>query len=81
LESSLSRRPSRRLKNHAKSRKPKPTAKAKPVEPVIPLVHAPDDPGLDSGLDRDPVPETSTPPPATRGSACANCSASFENDE
>jgi HemY protein len=34
----------------------------KPVEPVIPLVHAPDDPGLDSGLDRDPVPETSTPP-------------------
>ena len=24
--------------------------------------HAPDDPGLDSGLDRDPVPETSTPP-------------------
>jgi HemY protein len=34
----------------------------KPVEPVIPLVHAPDDPGLDSGLDGDPVPETSTPP-------------------
>ena len=31
-----------------------------PVEPVIPLVHAPDDPGLDSGLDRDPVPESST---------------------
>ena len=42
--------------------KPKPTAKAKPVEPVIPLVHAPDDPGPDSALDRDPVPETSTPP-------------------
>ena len=37
-------------------------AKPKPVEPVIPLVHAPDDPGLDLGLDRDPVPETSTPP-------------------
>jgi HemY protein len=35
---------------------------AKPVEPVIPLVHAPDDPGLDSGLDGDPVSETSTPP-------------------
>jgi HemY protein len=34
----------------------------KSVEPVIPLVHAPDDPGLDSGLDGDPVPETSTPP-------------------
>ncbi len=41
-------------------------AKAKPVEAVIPLVHAPDDPGLDSGLspglDRDPVPESSSPP-------------------
>ena len=34
----------------------------KSVEPVIPLVHAPDDPGLESGLDADPVPETSTPP-------------------
>ncbi len=40
----------------------KASAKAKPVEPVIPLVHAPDDPGLDLGLDRDPVPEASTPP-------------------
>jgi hypothetical protein len=29
---------------------------------VIPLVHAPDDPGLDAGLDRDPVPEPTTPP-------------------
>ena len=36
--------------------------KALAAEPVIPLVHAPDDPGLDSGLDRDPVPETSTAP-------------------
>ena len=45
-------------------RKPaKSTAKTKPVEPVIPLVHAPDDPGPDSGLDIDPVPEPSTPPP------------------
>jgi len=35
---------------------------AKQVEPVIPLVHAPDDPGLDSGLEADPVSETSTPP-------------------
>lgn len=34
-------------------------AKPKAVEPVIPLVHAPDDPGPDLGLDRDPVPETS----------------------
>jgi hypothetical protein len=38
-------------------------ARTKPVEAVIPLVHAPDDPGLDSGLDGDPVPEPSTPPP------------------
>ena len=43
------------------------TAKPKAVEPIIPLVHAPDDPGLDpgpldSGLDRDPVPEPTTPP-------------------
>jgi len=37
-------------------------SKTTPVQPVIPLVHAPDDPGLDSGLDRDPVPETSGPP-------------------
>lgn len=41
----------------------KTAAKAKPVEPVIPLVHAPDDPGLDSSLDRDPVPEPTSPPP------------------
>jgi HemY protein len=45
-----------------KTAKSKASAKAKPVEPVIPLVHAPDDPGPDSGLDRDPVPETVTPP-------------------
>ena len=45
-----------------KTAKPKAPAKSKLVEPVIPLVHAPDDPGPDSGLDRDPVPETSTPP-------------------
>ena len=32
------------------------------AQPVIPLVHAPDDPGLDLGLDRDPVPETSGAP-------------------
>jgi HemY protein len=40
----------------------KPGAKAKPVEAVIPLVHAPDDPGPDSALDGDPVPEPSVPP-------------------
>jgi HemY protein len=38
-------------------------AKAKPVEPVIPLVHVPDDPGPDTGLDGDPVPEPPSPPP------------------
>jgi HemY protein len=48
-------------------RKSAKTAKPKPVEPIIPLVHAPDDPGhdsgrLDSGLDRDPIPEPTTPP-------------------
>ncbi len=41
----------------------KPGGKAKPVEPVIPLVHAPDDPGPDFGLDGDPVPEPTSPPP------------------
>jgi HemY protein len=37
--------------------------KAKPVEAVIPLVHAPDDPGPDSVLESDPVPEPTSPPP------------------
>jgi len=41
----------------------KAAAKAKPVEPVIPLVHAPDDPGPDSALESDPVPETTSPAP------------------
>jgi HemY protein len=36
------------------------TAKRNPVEPVIPLVHAPDDPGPDFGVDGDSVPEMST---------------------
>jgi HemY protein len=40
----------------------KPAAQPKPVEPVIPLVHAPDDPGPDSGVEGDPVPEPTTPP-------------------
>jgi len=40
------------------------TARPKPVEPVIPLVHAPDDPGPDSRLEPDPVPEASPPPDA-----------------
>jgi HemY protein len=41
----------------------KPVMKPKPAEPVIPLVHAPDDPGPDSSLESDPVPETTSPPP------------------
>ncbi len=36
----------------------RPAARPVPVEAVIPLVHAPDDPGPDSGLDGDPMPET-----------------------
>jgi HemY protein len=44
-------------------RKPaKSVAKPKPVEPVIPLVHVPDDPGPDSTLESDPVPEPTEPP-------------------
>ncbi len=37
----------------------RPAVRPAPVEAVIPLVHAPDDPGPDSGLDGDPMPETS----------------------
>jgi HemY protein len=40
----------------------KPADKPKPAEPVIPLVHAPDDPGPEHGLDGDPVPEPTAPP-------------------
>jgi HemY protein len=50
----------------------KPTAKAgtkaaRPAatEPIIPLVHAPDDPGPDSVLEPDPIPEPTAPPPDT----------------
>jgi HemY protein len=39
------------------------SAAAKPAEPVIPLVHAPDDPGPDGHVDADPVPESSASPP------------------
>jgi HemY protein len=47
-----------------KAQKPvaKPAAKEKPVEPIIPLVHAPDDPGPDLALESDPVPEPTSPP-------------------
>jgi HemY protein len=43
-----------------KAAKSKAPDKRKPAEPVIPLVHAPDDPGPDSGADGDPMPELST---------------------
>jgi HemY protein len=39
--------------------------KPKPAEAVIPLVHAPDDPGPDSVLELDPIPEPSAPPADT----------------
>jgi HemY protein len=39
----------------------RPAARPAPVEAVIPLGHAPDDPGPDSGLDADPRPETTSP--------------------
>lgn len=41
--------------------KPKPPA-VPPVEPVIPLVHAPDDPGIDAPFESDP---SAAPPPDT----------------
>jgi len=34
-----------------------PAPKEKSAEPVIPLLHAPDDPGPESALESDPVPE------------------------
>jgi HemY protein len=37
-----------------------PTPAEKPVEPVIPLLHAPDDPGPDGALESDPDPATVT---------------------
>jgi HemY protein len=40
--------------------KTKVASKPRPVEPVIPLVHIPDDPGLDADLESDPVVETTT---------------------
>ena len=36
----------------------RPVVRPTPIETVIPLVHAPDDPGPDSALDGDPMPET-----------------------
>ncbi|MBV9347586.1 MAG: heme biosynthesis protein HemY [Pseudolabrys sp.] len=42
------------------------TEKVPSADAVIPLVHAPDDPGPDVALDSDPVPETADAAPATR---------------
>ncbi len=47
------------LRPARRSAKPK---ELRPVEAVIPLVHAPDDPGPDSRFEPDPVPEPTTPP-------------------
>ena len=44
------------------TRAAKEPTKERPVEPVIPLVHAPDDPGPDSGSDSEPVPGPSAAP-------------------
>jgi HemY protein len=40
----------------------KPASNTKLADAIIPLVHAPDDPGPDSTVDAEPVPETSAPP-------------------
>ncbi len=46
----------------APDRKPAdPGAKSRAADPVIPLVHAPDDPGPDAGPDGEPEPEPSPP--------------------
>jgi HemY protein len=39
----------------------RPSVKDKPAEPVIPLVHAPDDPGPDAGFEGDPAPQPTAP--------------------
>jgi len=55
--------PIRKAQNSPNKPTGKPAAKAKPVEPVIPLVRVPDDPGPDLGLDAEPVQEPTPPPP------------------
>lgn len=44
-----------------KIRATEPAGRARVAEQVIPLVHAPDDPGPDAGADGEPVPEPSPP--------------------
>lgn len=46
----------------APPRRPAPRRESRPVETVIPLVHAPDDPGPDDRFEGDPIPEPTTPP-------------------
>jgi HemY protein len=43
----------------------RPKSAGRPVEPVIPVVHAPDDPGPEAAADSEPVPE----PPSSAGGA------------
>jgi HemY protein len=43
--------------------KPKSAGKKKPAEPVIPLVHAPDDPGPGAAIDGEPRPESASSAP------------------
>jgi HemY protein len=47
-----------------KAQKANQLARRLQAEPVIPLVHAPDDPGPEDAPDHEPVPETSSPPVA-----------------
>ncbi len=51
-----------RLTGKASARAPARGARPAVADAIIPLVHAPDDPGPDSALEPDPVPEPSTPP-------------------
>jgi HemY protein len=58
----VAEKPTRKSAKLAAKGEAKQTRNPKPADPVIPLVHAPDDPGPDSTVDADPVPETSSPP-------------------
>ena len=58
----VAEKPTRKSAKLAAKGVAKQTSNPKPADPVIPLVHAPDDPGPDSTVDADPVPETSSPP-------------------
>jgi HemY protein len=53
------RKPEEMPQTSPEAAKSKPLSKRKSVEPVIPLVHTPDDPGPETGADDDLVPEMS----------------------